>query len=104
MVQIRRIRDSILRFNIRNINVKVLVCNLDSSVWVGIGGNMRKRTKMVGHDVIGYDTNIDLFNVKNIKEFASKLDALWYVWQMIFADKVILSVKTPSASNSLKAS
>ncbi|TWE10351.1 6-phosphogluconate dehydrogenase [Rudaeicoccus suwonensis] len=57
-----------------------------------MGGFMRDRIKAAGHEVVGYDTNQDISDVKDLKELVSKLDAPRHVWVMVPAGKVTQSV------------
>src|SRR5579875_323538 len=57
-----------------------------------MGGNMRDRIEAAGHDVVGYDTNPELSDVKDLKELVSKLDAPRNVWVMVPAGKITQSV------------
>ena len=57
-----------------------------------MGGNMRVRLEAAGHDVVGYDTNPDVSDVKDLAELVSKLEAPRNVWVMVPAGKVTQSV------------
>ncbi len=57
-----------------------------------MGGNMRGRLEAAGHDVVGYDTNPDVSDVKDLKELVSKLEAPRTVWVMVPAGKITQSV------------
>ena len=57
-----------------------------------MGGNMRDRLKAAGIDVIGYDTDPKLSDVKDLKELVEKLDKPRNVWVMVPAGKVTQSV------------
>ncbi|MFF9281316.1 phosphogluconate dehydrogenase (NAD(+)-dependent, decarboxylating) [Streptomyces griseosporeus] len=57
-----------------------------------MGGNMRERLRNAGHEVIGYDTNPELSDVKNLVELADRLAAPRAVWVMVPAGRVTQSV------------
>ncbi|MEU6818926.1 phosphogluconate dehydrogenase (NAD(+)-dependent, decarboxylating) [Streptomyces sp. NPDC046860] len=48
-----------------------------------MGGNMRERIRRAGHQVIGYDRNPELTDVKDLAELVEKLDAPRTVWVMV---------------------
>ncbi|GGT05863.1 phosphogluconate dehydrogenase (NAD(+)-dependent, decarboxylating) [Streptomyces chromofuscus] len=48
-----------------------------------MGGNMRERLRSAGHEVVGYDTNPELSDVKNLVELADRLQAPRAVWVMV---------------------
>ncbi|MFF9395234.1 phosphogluconate dehydrogenase (NAD(+)-dependent, decarboxylating) [Streptomyces griseoluteus] len=48
-----------------------------------MGGNMRERIRRAGHQVIGYDRNPDLTDVKDLAELVEKLDAPRTIWVMV---------------------
>ncbi|MBD0421224.1 phosphogluconate dehydrogenase (NAD(+)-dependent, decarboxylating) [Streptomyces sp. NPDC052309] len=48
-----------------------------------MGGNMRERLRNAGHEVVGYDTNPELSDVKNLVELADQLAAPRAVWVMV---------------------
>lgn len=57
-----------------------------------MGGNMRDRLRQAGHTIVGYDTNPELSDVKDLSELVSKLDdEPQVVWVMV-PDKVVDSV------------
>ena len=57
-----------------------------------MGGNMRDRIKAAGHDVIGFDTNPAISDVKDLAELVDKLEAPRHVWVMVPAGKITDSV------------
>ncbi|MFE2261529.1 phosphogluconate dehydrogenase (NAD(+)-dependent, decarboxylating) [Streptomyces griseosporeus] len=57
-----------------------------------MGGNMRERLRNAGHEVIGYDTNPELSDVKDLVELADRLAAPRAVWVMVPAGRVTQSV------------
>ncbi|WP_414655725.1 phosphogluconate dehydrogenase (NAD(+)-dependent, decarboxylating) [Flexivirga sp.] len=57
-----------------------------------MGGNMRDRLVAAGHDVVGFDTNPEVSDVKDLNELVSKLDAPRNIWVMVPAGKVTQSV------------
>jgi 6-phosphogluconate dehydrogenase len=57
-----------------------------------MGGNMRDRITAAGHEVIGYDTNPEVSDVKDLQELVSKLDPPRNVWVMVPAGKITQSV------------
>ncbi|WP_171113894.1 MULTISPECIES: phosphogluconate dehydrogenase (NAD(+)-dependent, decarboxylating) [Streptomyces] len=57
-----------------------------------MGGNMRERLRNAGHEVVGYDTNPELSDVKNLVELADRLAAPRVVWVMVPAGAVTQSV------------
>ena len=40
-----------------------------------MGGNMRERLRLAGHEGIGYDRNQAISDAKNLKDLVAKLDA-----------------------------
>ncbi|MEG3626607.1 phosphogluconate dehydrogenase (NAD(+)-dependent, decarboxylating) [Streptomyces poriticola] len=48
-----------------------------------MGGNMRERLRNAGHDVVGYDTNPEISDVRNLVELADRLAAPRAVWVMV---------------------
>ncbi|MEU9924834.1 phosphogluconate dehydrogenase (NAD(+)-dependent, decarboxylating) [Streptomyces griseoluteus] len=48
-----------------------------------MGGNMRERIRRAGHQVIGYDRNPELTDVKDLAELVEKLDAPRTIWVMV---------------------
>ncbi|MBG0851089.1 decarboxylating 6-phosphogluconate dehydrogenase [Streptomyces spinoverrucosus] len=63
-----------------------------------MGGNMRERLRNAGHEVVGYDTNPELSDVKNLVELADRLAAPRVVWVMVPAGAVTQSVIDQLAS------
>ena len=57
-----------------------------------MGGNMRDRLEAAGHDVVGFDTNPEVSDVKDLAELVGKLDAPRTVWCMVPAGKVTQAV------------
>ncbi len=53
-----------------------------------MGGNMRERIEAAGHEVVGFDTNPDVTDVKDLAELVQRLDAPRVVWSMVPAGKV----------------
>ncbi|OYO02968.1 6-phosphogluconate dehydrogenase [Propionibacteriaceae bacterium ES.041] len=54
-----------------------------------MGGNMRDRLRQAGHTIVGYDTNPELSDVKDLAELASKLDDQPKVVWVMVPDKVV---------------
>ncbi|MGP2442874.1 phosphogluconate dehydrogenase (NAD(+)-dependent, decarboxylating) [Streptomyces sp. JW3] len=48
-----------------------------------MGGNMRDRLRNAGHDVVGYDTNLELSDVDSLVDLADRLDGPRAVWVMV---------------------
>ena len=48
-----------------------------------MGGNMRERIRRSGHEVVGYDRNPDVSDVKTLAALVKKLDAPRVVWVMV---------------------
>ena len=48
-----------------------------------MGGNMRERIRRAGHEVIGYDRNPEVSDVKSLAAMVKKLDAPRVVWVMV---------------------
>ncbi|KRE42852.1 phosphogluconate dehydrogenase (NAD(+)-dependent, decarboxylating) [Knoellia sp. Soil729] len=48
-----------------------------------MGGNMRERIRRAGHEVVGYDRNPDVSDVKTLAALVKKLDAPRVVWVMV---------------------
>lgn len=48
-----------------------------------MGGNMRERLRRAGHEVIGYDRNPDVSDVRSMAALVKKLDAPRTVWVMV---------------------
>ncbi|GAA3210282.1 decarboxylating 6-phosphogluconate dehydrogenase [Streptomyces sp. XM83C] len=57
-----------------------------------MGGNMRERLRNAGHEVVGYDTDPERSDVKNLVELADRLAAPRAVWVMVPAGRVTQSV------------
>jgi 6-phosphogluconate dehydrogenase len=53
-----------------------------------MGGNMRERIRRAGHEVIGYDINPAVSDVKTLAELVRKLDAPRTVWTMVAAGEI----------------
>ncbi|MFC9910209.1 phosphogluconate dehydrogenase (NAD(+)-dependent, decarboxylating) [Streptomyces sp. NPDC059862] len=63
-----------------------------------MGGNMRERLRNAGHEVVGYDTNPELSDVKNLVELADRLRAPRAVWVMVPAGAITQGVIDQLAS------
>ncbi len=48
-----------------------------------MGANMRERLRRAGHDVVGYDRNPEVSDVRTIAALVKKLDAPRVVWVMV---------------------
>ncbi|MFW5473208.1 phosphogluconate dehydrogenase (NAD(+)-dependent, decarboxylating) [Knoellia sp. CPCC 206450] len=48
-----------------------------------MGGNMRERIRRAGHEVVGYDRNPDVSDVRTLAALVKKLDAPRVVWVMV---------------------
>jgi 6-phosphogluconate dehydrogenase len=48
-----------------------------------MGGNMRERLRRAGHEVIGYDHNMEISDAKDLGDLASKLTTPRVVWFMV---------------------
>ncbi|MGR6316369.1 decarboxylating 6-phosphogluconate dehydrogenase [Micromonospora soli] len=48
-----------------------------------MGGNMRERLRAAGHEVVGYDRNVQLSDVASLAELAEKLESPRAVWVMV---------------------
>lgn len=48
-----------------------------------MGANMAKRLRAAGHEVVGYDANPAVTEVKSLAELVGSLDAPRVVWVMI---------------------
>jgi 6-phosphogluconate dehydrogenase len=48
-----------------------------------MGGNMRERLRRAGHEVVGYDRNPDVADVRSMAAMVKKLDAPRVVWVMV---------------------
>ncbi|TWP38251.1 phosphogluconate dehydrogenase (NAD(+)-dependent, decarboxylating) [Leekyejoonella antrihumi] len=59
-----------------------------------MGGNMRDRITAAGHEVVGFDTNPEVSDVKDLPELVARLDAPRAVWVMVPAGKITDSVMT----------
>jgi 6-phosphogluconate dehydrogenase len=57
-----------------------------------MGNNMRARLQKAGIDVVGYDTNPEVSDVKDLTELASRLEAPRTVWVMVPAGEITQSV------------
>ncbi len=57
-----------------------------------MGGNMRERIEAAGHEVVGFDTNPDVSDVKDLAELVQRLDAPRVIWSMVPAGAVTQSV------------
>ena len=53
-----------------------------------MGGNMRERLRRAGHEVIGYDINPDISDVKSLAELVKRLPAPRVVWTMVAAGEI----------------
>ncbi len=53
-----------------------------------MGGNMRERIRRAGHEVIGYDINPAVSDVKTIAELVKSLEAPRVVWTMVAAGEI----------------
>jgi 6-phosphogluconate dehydrogenase len=53
-----------------------------------MGGNMRERIRRAGHEVIGYDINPAVSDVKSLAELVRKLEAPRVVWTMVAAGEI----------------
>ncbi|HNQ08395.1 MAG TPA: decarboxylating 6-phosphogluconate dehydrogenase [Tetrasphaera sp.] len=53
-----------------------------------MGGNMRERLRRAGHEVIGYDINPDISDVKSLAELVKQLPAPRVVWTMVAAGEI----------------
>ena len=59
-----------------------------------MGGNMRERLRLAGHEVIGYDRNQAISDAKNLKDLVAKLAAPRLVWVMVPAGDITRGVVT----------
>jgi 6-phosphogluconate dehydrogenase len=57
-----------------------------------MGNNMRTRLKNAGHEVVGYDTNPEVSDVKDYAALAAALEAPRQVWVMVPAGRITDSV------------
>ncbi|HZI37454.1 MAG TPA: NAD(P)-binding domain-containing protein, partial [Acidimicrobiia bacterium] len=48
-----------------------------------MGGNMAERLRRKGHEVVGFDRNPDIADVKTLTELANALDAPRVAWVMV---------------------
>ena len=48
-----------------------------------MGGNMRERLRRAGHDVVGFDRNPEVSDVKTLKALVARLEAPRVVWVMV---------------------
>ncbi|MDT0212590.1 decarboxylating 6-phosphogluconate dehydrogenase [Rothia sp. ARF10] len=48
-----------------------------------MGGNMRERIRRAGHEVVGYDRNPDVSDVRSLAAMVKKLEAPRVVWVMV---------------------
>ncbi|GAA1849948.1 phosphogluconate dehydrogenase (NAD(+)-dependent, decarboxylating) [Asanoa iriomotensis] len=48
-----------------------------------MGGNMRERLRAAGHEVVGFDHNLEISDAKSLTELAAKLTAPRAVWVMV---------------------
>jgi 6-phosphogluconate dehydrogenase len=53
-----------------------------------MGGNMRERIRAAGHEVIGYDINPAVSDVKSLAELVKKLEGPRIVWTMVAAGRI----------------
>ena len=53
-----------------------------------MGGNMRERIRRAGHEVIGYDINPAVSDVKTLGELVKSLEAPRVVWTMVAAGEI----------------
>jgi 6-phosphogluconate dehydrogenase len=53
-----------------------------------MGGNMRERIRRAGHEVVGYDINPAVSDVKSLAELVRKLEAPRVVWTMVAAGEI----------------
>ena len=59
-----------------------------------MGGNMAERLRRAGHEVVGYDRNADIADVKTLAELAEALPAPRVVWVMVPAGEPTRSTIT----------
>ncbi|GAA1881547.1 phosphogluconate dehydrogenase (NAD(+)-dependent, decarboxylating) [Lapillicoccus jejuensis] len=52
-----------------------------------MGGNMRERLRRAGHEVVGFDRNPDVADVRTLAAMVKKLEAPRVVWVMVPAGK-----------------
>ncbi|MEU4156240.1 phosphogluconate dehydrogenase (NAD(+)-dependent, decarboxylating) [Actinoplanes sp. NPDC026670] len=53
-----------------------------------MGGNMRERLRAAGHEVVGYDQNLEVSDAASLSELAEKLAAPRVVWTMVPSGKI----------------
>ena len=53
-----------------------------------MGGNMRERIRLAGHEVVGYDLNPKVSDVASLSELVKKLQAPRVVWTMVAAGDI----------------
>ncbi|MEV6303738.1 phosphogluconate dehydrogenase (NAD(+)-dependent, decarboxylating) [Actinoplanes sp. NPDC051861] len=53
-----------------------------------MGGNMRERLRAAGHEVVGFDQNLDVSDAASLAELAEKLAAPRVVWTMVPSGKI----------------
>ena len=53
-----------------------------------MGGNMRERLRLAGHEVIGYDINPAVSDAKSLAELVKKLEGPRIVWTMVAAGQI----------------
>src|SRR5689334_7728880 len=53
-----------------------------------MGGNMRERIRRAGHEVVGFDNNPAVSDVKTLAALVKKLDAPRTVWVMVAAGEI----------------
>jgi len=53
-----------------------------------MGGNMRERIRAAGHEVIGYDINPAVSDVRSLAELVKKLEGPRIVWTMVAAGRI----------------
>src|ERR671933_1297175 len=59
-----------------------------------MGGNMAERLRRSGHEVVGYDRNADISDVKTLTELAEALPAPRVAWVMVPAGEPTRSTIT----------
>ncbi|AEV81017.1 6-phosphogluconate dehydrogenase [Actinoplanes sp. SE50] len=53
-----------------------------------MGGNMRERLRAAGHEVVGYDQNLDVSDATSLADLAEKLTTPRVVWTMVPSGKI----------------
>jgi 6-phosphogluconate dehydrogenase len=53
-----------------------------------MGGNMRERLRAAGHEVVGFDQNLDVSDAASLADLAGKLSAPRVVWTMVPSGKI----------------